>query len=459
MRSLGGASRPPAHGQARVVLAAWDVMSVDRAYAAEVAAALVNGRLGLFVGAGISARLGYPGWWSLVAELYEVTGGLEARRAFESGSGDLLLQVDRLLESQAPRISEVLRQRFTVDDERRARIAADPVYHFIASAGFPIYVTTNYDRSIEVAFKVHNPGVRPRTVDWSDGAAVTAALQRPGDPSAPVILHLHGVADRPEHIVLAERAYRRRYFADRSERARLDLALARDWLFLGFSFTDADFRAAMRERTAVFEETVPRHFAIFPEIGELARRDAYSAEMLGRFCVRPGYFPTRVGADGSVDFGALAELVAAITTEEQRARSSVTRARPTGVTRSAGPVSSKAAASQDDPNKGRFGGLAERAGYVLSAKRAGPARAGRSTETVVLGVEGPEASRVRFHLHPTFARTVVECPWKQGATLRIVAWGAFTVGAEVLAANGDPIVSLELDLAAEEQFDEQWRKR
>ncbi len=55
--------------------------------------------------------------------------------------------------------------------------------------------------------------------------------------------------------------------------------------------------------------------------------------------------------------------------------------------------------------------------------------------------------RVKFHLHPTFkVNEIVVSPQDGRATLRCLAWGAFTVGAEV-APGTDHTVKLELDLS------------
>jgi hypothetical protein len=51
---------------------------------------------------------------------------------------------------------------------------------------------------------------------------------------------------------------------------------------------------------------------------------------------------------------------------------------------------------------------------------------------------------VVFHLHPTFRQTALQRDAVDGvAELVVVAWGAFTVGAEIVGED----VRLELDLA------------
>lgn len=106
-------------------------------------------------------------------------------------------------------------------------------------------------------------------------------------------------------------------------------------------------------------------------------------------------------------------------------------------------------APADDPQKNQWGGAPLRNHRRLSAKiipRPGPA----DTFDVHLRVEPvetgpPLAGPVRFHLHPTFVPDMRRvAPEEDVAHLHLIAWGAFTVGAEV---EGEPKTFLELDLA------------
>lgn len=63
---------------------------------------------------------------------------------------------------------------------------------------------------------------------------------------------------------------------------------------------------------------------------------------------------------------------------------------------------------------------------------------------------------VKFHLHPTFRPPVREVDVVDGqATLRLTAFGAFTVGVETDGGSN----SLELDLALDPSFPELFRAR
>ncbi|WP_077923376.1 YEATS-associated helix-containing protein [Spirosoma sp. 209] len=106
------------------------------------------------------------------------------------------------------------------------------------------------------------------------------------------------------------------------------------------------------------------------------------------------------------------------------------------------------ASHPDDPQKGRWGGLAVREGYQLSATVEAVDN-DNDFFTVHLQVTAPDSVQlpadaiVVFHLHDSFTPDEHRVMFQQrAATLALYAWGAFTVGAE--APGG---IHLELDLA------------
>jgi hypothetical protein len=114
--------------------------------------------------------------------------------------------------------------------------------------------------------------------------------------------------------------------------------------------------------------------------------------------------------------------------------------------------------SHDDPQKGRWGGRAEANGRLLTA-RVTPHLESSELFHVQLEVRttSPEMTLsgiVRFHLHPTFKQSVREVKVRNGvASLKLIAWGAFTVGVE--ADEGK--TQLELDLSTVEDAPEEFR--
>jgi hypothetical protein len=102
---------------------------------------------------------------------------------------------------------------------------------------------------------------------------------------------------------------------------------------------------------------------------------------------------------------------------------------------------------RDDPQKGRWGGEAERDGYKLSATFR---NAAKNFVEVMLRVDASKAAAAReadcveFHLHDSFDPDVVPAVLKDGvAELSLLAYGGFTVGVWI----GCTETELELDLA------------
>ncbi|MDW9547917.1 pYEATS domain-containing protein [Sinorhizobium meliloti] len=105
---------------------------------------------------------------------------------------------------------------------------------------------------------------------------------------------------------------------------------------------------------------------------------------------------------------------------------------------------------QNDPHKGRWGGVASKDGYLLSAEFV-PTTGTRSWVTVVLSVEAdPDLisssydEPVEFFLHPTFHPDRVRTVFRgYKARLELGCYGGFTVGAWLPG----PGIELELDLS------------
>jgi len=103
---------------------------------------------------------------------------------------------------------------------------------------------------------------------------------------------------------------------------------------------------------------------------------------------------------------------------------------------------------ENDPNKGKFGGLPENFGRKINAIV-------RETsydkdlfvvdlEVVSTSPERPLAGTVIFHLHPSFPNDIEEVEVIDGkAECKLISYGAFTVGVEADEGN----TKLELDLA------------
>lgn len=112
----------------------------------------------------------------------------------------------------------------------------------------------------------------------------------------------------------------------------------------------------------------------------------------------------------------------------------------------------------DDPQKYKWGGLNKSKGRELNAiitSTPGPIPLYK-IELIVVSTSAfhPLTGTVRFHLHPTFPNNIQEVEVVNGkATLQLISYGSFTVGAE--ADNGQ--TELELDLAEVEGTTEHFK--
>jgi hypothetical protein len=120
-----------------------------------------------------------------------------------------------------------------------------------------------------------------------------------------------------------------------------------------------------------------------------------------------------------------------------------------------GPASFSTTAAEDlpqvdpaDPNKGQFGRSPSVNGMHLSAEVKPFPGSDRLFKVHVSVAPVDSEARVKFYLHPTFRRPVLDAePSRRIAAIDLVAWGAFTVGATV--SKGGAETRLELDLATE----------
>lgn len=107
----------------------------------------------------------------------------------------------------------------------------------------------------------------------------------------------------------------------------------------------------------------------------------------------------------------------------------------------------------DDPQKGRWGGSDFSNDFRLTATVT-PIPGTPDLFAVRLVTGGPAAraggaAKAHFHLHPTFKKTPdPSVEFRSGkAVLELVAWGAFTVGVQILDGSDEVRATLELDLA------------
>jgi hypothetical protein len=433
------------------------------------------------VGAGTSARMGYPTWGRLLDEMDALVEQHNPQppklRANRQKQQDWLWRAEEYRRLLSPEdYHSFLEHAF--DDESGKPL--DPCLRTLVELPFRHVLTTNYDGLLERAH--HEVTDRPAAViEWNDSRKLRELFVRLGDPSyTRRYVHLHGLASRPETVVLTDSDYLERYSRSLDAHRRLFALFAtQQVVFIGFSLNDPELGALLREVQASMGPGPAPHFALLAlredESDVLERRrlkEKYGVEALF-YPYTPDH--SRLGdvlqalKEGRGDYGNMWEDWAFEPTRlsDSRGPSSsrdtlesfaLAFAEPGSTPATPSPEPSRAV-DPEDPQKGRWGGRPERSHRHLSARVAALDDGWFLVQLQVASTDPakhPLSGKVRFHLHDTFPQPTLELPVAKGvATLELRVYGAFTVGAEA----DEEATRLELDLATLENAPREFRER
>ncbi len=202
----------------------WPELSAQqRAKGDRLATYARQGRLALFIGAGVSQGAGLPGWGSLLGNLAERAAlSQEEQRAFQ--------QLDyydraRILEYRLGGHQPLRNAIASALDKRHYALG----HGLLASLPTRENVTLNYDALLELAIT-------------STGQRLAVLPYEPASSSDRWILKMHGCIRHQEEIVLTREDYIR-YSDRRAALAGLvqGLLITRHMLFVGFSLVDDNF--------------------------------------------------------------------------------------------------------------------------------------------------------------------------------------------------------------------------
>jgi hypothetical protein len=220
----------------------------------------------LFVGSGPSTHAGFPSWPQLIDRL--VAEAKRSPNARLDGLEEMEARRDYLMLAEFARTTlgawgytQLLKKVFG------RPLPSTRVHRLIAGTDYRGIITTNYDRLLETTItKVRNWS--PNTFTTDGIAAMGEALFNP----ELFIYKLHGDIISPASIVLSERDYDRMILRNPHVRSFLfGAVLNHTLLFVGYSLSDPDFNLLLRELTLMFENYVPRHYALLPNSGAFDR--------------------------------------------------------------------------------------------------------------------------------------------------------------------------------------------
>ncbi len=286
----------------------------------------------LFAGAGLSVGPGYPLWDRYLADLEKELG------AEAPPMDDPLDRAEWIKQSfvSAQRRDDYLAHIQKTFGPKPAS-PYTPLQLALLRLGFRGVITTNFDPSLEHALSAenHRVGRLPCTaLDLGDprSFSIFDFLRLVGrGPTTEFVLHLHGVHDHPDHVVLAASDYSERYgnFTDVDRDGHpvhrtLDVILRKVvWallvtyptLFVGFSLSDPALRHILRVTSADFQRGRSLgHFAI---VGAESEEEERKFTLAWRaYGITPVFYRVlRSPGLGSDDHSNLTALVAAFGAE------------------------------------------------------------------------------------------------------------------------------------------------
>lgn len=190
-----------------------------------------EGRLILFVGAGVSANLGLPTWSKLIDHLADELGyDPDVFKIY--GNFLVLAEYYRIKNGNIEKLINWMCKEF---NGLKIDISVSKIHEFIANGNFPIVYTTNYDNLIEMSYDYYKKEYI-KIVNVSDISKSTASSCRE-------IVKFHGDFSDVNSIVLDETSYyeRLQFETPLDIKLRADV-LGKSVLFIGYSLQDINIR-------------------------------------------------------------------------------------------------------------------------------------------------------------------------------------------------------------------------
>lgn len=209
----------------------------------ELCDALKERRVMLFVGAGASVSLGLPTWRGLVEHVAEELG-FDPDVFLSSGDYLSLMEFYKIKTGSIGPLRSWMDREWTSSD---ADILASSIHKSIAELDFPLIYTTNYDRNIETALRLHGKSYQRVANEKELIQALGAHTQ---------VIKFHGDFEHDESLVVTESDYYKRLEFESAFDIKLRSdALSYSMLFIGYSLSDINMRILLYKMAKLWGST------------------------------------------------------------------------------------------------------------------------------------------------------------------------------------------------------------
>lgn len=257
----------------------------------------------LFIGSGVSLWSGLPTWRGLINELVDflkVNGHDPALAEQELNRGDLLQAAsygfDKLTK---PEFAEFIRKSCQLGITKPHDI------HFkIISLGPNCYITTNYDKLLELSFYKWMPETYFRTVT---NKQLIETAEIVGARAKNFLFKLHGDVEDSDSIILTREQYRALNFGGELYHAletTKTLMVSRPIVYIGFGLRDPDFLYLKDLLINTYKGGARDHYALMADVSD--QEKDYWRRNFGIHIID---YKTLINGDGTKDHSPLLKLL------------------------------------------------------------------------------------------------------------------------------------------------------
>jgi len=210
----------------------------------DLAAAVREGKIILFVGAGVSMNLGLPSSWQALIDRIAEDLGYKPQDYKKLGEFYALAEYYRITKGDFGQLRSWMDEHWHPDD---VRIESSAIHRLICSLDFPLIYTTNYDKWLERAFDHYGK----RYVKISTMADL---LKVPCGKTQ--IVKFHGDIEDEDSMVLDESSYFQRleFETPLDIKLRADV-LSRGVLFIGYGLSDVNLRFMFYKLSRIWQNS------------------------------------------------------------------------------------------------------------------------------------------------------------------------------------------------------------